>query len=542
VTDSERLDLERVAASIADGVPVDWDALAAGGTLSPEEIRALRVLETVGRSTRVGAELDHASGFELLDELGRGSTGRVWRAFDRSLQREVALKVVTSGSASRRAAFLREARLLASVRHPGIVQVHSIHEQRGEICIVLELVAGRTLAEIARTQGPFSCAEAASIGVALCRALAVLHERGVVHRDLKPANVMREESGRVVLLDFGIARSPESSEPPNGAAGTPRFMAPEQFEDGAEVGPFTDLWELGALLYWLVSARFPFEGSTYEELARAVKAAPAPLARHCPGVDPRFAALVARALAPDRRERFQTAGELARELEALTGTPRRRRAWILGTALGLSGAALLAVWLGRSAGAAGLALEAELFARREGLDVRLRSNDTIALGDLLFLEASVREPFHLYVLDEDEAGEMRVLFPVPGFEARNPLAGELVHRLPGRFFGEAHYWVVTSDGGAETVLVVASREPLRALEELLATLPPVEPGAAPAYPAVSSETRALLLRGIAGTAPERTESLVPGAAAERGALEAFVRGLDPSPDRAVRVVRLRHRR
>jgi serine/threonine protein kinase len=568
VTDSTRPELRRAAAAIADGTPLDWDALPGAG-LTPDEIRALRILEAVGRPMTLPSAADAGSGipggFEILGELGRGSMGRVWRALDRSLAREVALKVVepepsaATPSIHRRERFLEEARLLAGLRHPNIVQIHSIDEQAGRIRLVLERIEGKNLAEVVRAGGPLAPAEAARIGVELCRALAALHARGIVHRDLKPTNVMRETGGRVVLLDFGVARSDRSRRSlASDSAGTPRFMAPEQYEAQSEVGPAADLWALGVLLYWLASARFPFEGGSYQELERSVLAGRAlPLVDRLPDAPAAFARILARALERDPRQRFRSAGEMEEELRGfLAGaaaadgaSPRRephgsapaRHGWKWA---GLVAAGILVALLGWRllAARAPLSIEWQLFARRSGQDVRLRSGDATHVGDMLVLELAAAEALFVYVLDEDDAGETHVLFPVPGFELGNPLAAGRTHRLPGSREGEPQNWLVTSSGGAENILVVASRGPFAPLEQMIAGLPRVEPGATPTYPEVTAESRSLVLRGIGGTRNQPALSATTQAGGRLTLLNHVFDLMDreSDPDRSVQLIRLPH--
>ena len=561
MTDSE---LERAVSDLADGKRLDWEQLEAGGKLSLRELDALRLLERARLNPPEALE----DGFEIRAELGRGSMGRVCRAFDRSLQREVALKILApkhGWKVQSRTRFVQEARLLASVRHPGIVQVHSIHEHGGEVRIALELIEGRTLQELVDAEGPLSCAEAARVGSELCRALSALHARGITHRDLKPANVMREKGGRIVLLDFGIARSPSSFLPTAAdSAGTPRFMAPEQFEGGT-IGPYTDLWALGALLYWLVSARFPFEGEEYATLRRHVLSERAtPLLDRRADVDPRFAATLARALAREPGERHATAGELEAELRLVVGAedeppapvpappapstpapPGAGRSWGSFLALGLIVTALaLAGLLWRSRPPEALFLEAHFYAQRGAEAIRLQDGDSVTQGDLILLEASSPEPFYLYVFNQDDAGEMHVLFPVPGFEPANPLPAGATQRLPGRYRGESQLWQVTSDGaGGESLLLVAAREPLQAMETLLASIPPVVPGAPPTYPALSPQDRRAVLRGIGGTTSEPQPTAAP--AAQRASadldLATILQEVQLAPGFAVRTLRLRNR-
>ena len=567
MTDTPSSELERAAADLSAGKPLDWQRLRAGG-LSPQELTALEVLEAAQLGGPAVPTLEE--GFEIRAELGRGAMGRVYRAFDRSLQREVALKIVAPERVAdplARASFLTEARLLAAVRHPGVVQVYSVHAHEDGIRMALELIEGRTLEEIVLAEGPFSSSETAHIGSELCRALAALHERDIVHRDLKPSNAMREKGGRIVLLDFGIARSPSVAGPLTGAAaGTPRFMAPEQFR-GDEVGTHTDLWALGALLYWLASARFPHEGADYLELQRSVLEGRAvPLVDQRNDIDPRLAAILERCLSPEPRDRPRSAGELAGELRRLDasapglatrppsearpappGPVRGSRRWGL-LALILAGVAL-ALWAGNRDREPALEVEAQLFARRAGPDgagndVRLVDGDAVTVGDKLTLEVSSPEPIHVYVFNQDDTGEMHVLFPVPGFEPRNPLPAGAVHRLPGALDGEPQSWVVTtSGGGGETLLLVATRAPVQAMEDMVAAIPPVRPGGAAAYPQLGPETRAALLRGIGATtsAGEAVKTADGSSPSGRLELGKVLERLDPTPGFFVRQLRLRNR-
>lgn len=266
-------------------------------------------------------------GFEILGELGRGGFGVVYRARDRVLGREVAIKCSLRGarelSSGERRRILSEARALASVDHPNVVRVFSAGESdEGQIQIVMELLRGKSLYEWVKLNGPASADEAAHIGLKLCGALAALHARKLVHRDVKPANVMRVEGGRIVLLDLGFASEfelgPRSA--PNEIVGTPLLMAPEQFSRGVALDARTDLYALGVTLYWLVSARYPIEGRTHVEIAIAVREGRSvPLRDRRPSIPPEFAALIDRATALSPRDRFASAGEFERALQRWLG-------------------------------------------------------------------------------------------------------------------------------------------------------------------------------------------------------------------------------
>src|SRR5215472_8717805 len=209
-----------------------------------------------------------AGRYELLDPVGHGAMGTVWRARDLRLDREVAVKEVrlpglmTAHERSvLRERSLREARVAARLTHPGVVTVHDVIEVEGSPWIIMELVPSRSLAQVLGDDGPMPPARAAPMGMTLLEALGSAHAAGVVHRDVKPGNILVTPEGRVVLTDFGIATL--HGEPGLTQAGmvmgTPGFCAPERIR-GEPASPASDLWSLGATLYAAVEGRGPFEG------------------------------------------------------------------------------------------------------------------------------------------------------------------------------------------------------------------------------------------------------------------------------------------
>src|SRR5207248_1895533 len=160
-----------------------------------------------------------------------------------------------------------EGRLLARIRHQNVITVHgvAVHEQR--VGLWMELVRGETLEQLLAKQGPMSAREAALIGIDLCRALAAIHAAGLIHRDIKAQNVMREDGGRIVLMDLGTGRKMDASRRQGltDLAGTPLYLAPELFE-GAAASERTDLYSLGVLLYHLVTGTFPVKATVLDEL------------------------------------------------------------------------------------------------------------------------------------------------------------------------------------------------------------------------------------------------------------------------------------
>jgi serine/threonine-protein kinase len=274
-----------------------------------------------------GAALDGR--YELQELIGEGAFGRVYRGRDRRLDREVAIKVVKPWWADDPdwvAVFEREARLLARINHPGIVQIHDVGHCADGLYYVSELVAGEDLAERLRRRGEAGLdpAEARSLALGLCGAVAGAHAAGIVHRDVKPANVLiavgpagdpegPPARALVKVADFGIARLAESTEDgPSLIAGTPRYMAPEQ-ADGGRMTPATDVYAIGAILFEMLAGRPPFDGRTVVELAVRHREDPVPpLPAH---VDLDLATVVYTALAKRPADRYPDAGAMARALE-----------------------------------------------------------------------------------------------------------------------------------------------------------------------------------------------------------------------------------
>jgi len=263
--------------------------------------------------------------YVLLDELARGGMGAVSRARDARDGREVAIKRLIAGAlASDRARerFRREARALARLRHPRVVALLDWGEDRGAPYLVLELVVGETLAARLAREGPLIVREAARLTALLARAVAHCHAEGVLHRDLKPDNVLVDAEGAPRLTDFGLTREVElaasrAALTKSGTLlGTPGFWAPEQARgDRDAIGPPTDVYGLGALLYALLTGQPPASGDTLFAVLEATKRPPEPPSSLRPAVDPALEAIVLAALARDPAARPSAAG-LAERLEA----------------------------------------------------------------------------------------------------------------------------------------------------------------------------------------------------------------------------------
>jgi Flp pilus assembly protein TadD len=250
---------------------------------------------------------------QLQEKVGEGTFGEVFRAFDTQLHREIAVKLLRVGSSPDRLVdrMLREGRVLARVHHPNVVVVHGAEVREGRAGLSMEFIRGATLERLLKTQGTFSAREAALIGQDLCRAVAAVHGAGLVHRDIKAQNVMREEGGRVVLMDFGAGQLREAgARGPARLTGTPLYLAPEIL-NGSEATVQSDIYSLGVLLYHLVTGEFPVRANAIEELrvahaeGRAVR-----LHDARPDLPDGFVQVVERACEPSPDRRYQSAGEV----------------------------------------------------------------------------------------------------------------------------------------------------------------------------------------------------------------------------------------
>jgi len=271
--------------------------------------------------------------YEVIGPLGVGGMGEVYRARDENLGREVALKVLApslAGDPEHLTRFEREARLLASLNHPGIAMIHGLERGAGAPFLVLELVEGETLADRIAA-GPLPIDEALRIGVQLADALAAAHDRGVIHRDFKPSNVKITPEGRVKVLDFGLAKglaffagasgslSPtvgfETATKTGTILGTPAYMSPEQAR-GKALDRRSDVWSFGCVLYEALTGRRAFEGDSAADIIAAIVGREpdwSALPRGLPEAIPR---LLARCLDKDVEQRLRDVGDARWELES----------------------------------------------------------------------------------------------------------------------------------------------------------------------------------------------------------------------------------
>lgn len=270
----------------------------------------------------VGERLSH---YKIVERIGAGGMGVVYRAHDEQLDRDVAIKVLPSGSFADDSAhkqFRKEALSLARLNHPNIATVHEFGSQDGIDFLVTEYIPGITL-DAKLTRGPLPPAEVARLGVQLAEGLAAAHQQGIVHRDLKPANLRLTPEGRLKILDFGLAQlTPHASElgltatvtRSQETSGTLPYMSPEQLS-GEAVDARSDIWAAGAVLYEMSTGKRPFPQSVPALLINAIlNQAPEPASRLNPAVPAVLNEVILKALAHDLARRYQSATELATDL------------------------------------------------------------------------------------------------------------------------------------------------------------------------------------------------------------------------------------
>lgn len=269
--------------------------------------------------------------FELRGVLGSGAFGKVYRAFDPQLGREVALKVPLAAavqSEKERAQFLKEARSAAAINHPNVCQVHEVGEADGRPYIVMALVRGQSLADTLKARKePLPEKQAALVARKIALALAAAHDSGIVHRDLKPANVMFDRERKdIVVMDFGLARGPKLGDARGTQSGvimgTPAYMSPEQARgDSKGVGPAGDIFSLGVILYELLTGTRPFTGTATEVIGKILHVEPKKPSTVRPGIDPRLESACLKAMAKDPAARFASMKEFAAALDAVLRKP-----------------------------------------------------------------------------------------------------------------------------------------------------------------------------------------------------------------------------
>ena len=350
--------------AILDGTPLDSAAAESCDATERPWARQLKVLAAIAEFHRRSARSESATNavptsqsnandesielwghLRLLEPVGRGSFGQVYRAWDTRLDREVALKLLPAGSSSGDRpplAIIHEGRLLARVRHANVVTIYGAEQISDQIGLWMEFVRGETLEQILEQRTVVSTTEAVAIGIELSRAISAVHGAGLLHRDIKTHNVMRAADGRIVLMDFGTGRELDDDASPD-LAGTPLYVAPEVLE-GQQATIQSDIYSLGVLLYHLVAGSYPVQAQTVREVRGAHERGERTAVQTArPDVPPKLARVIERATAPRPEQRYESADALGADLTALKPRPRVVR---LAYAAGLAAASILVAGAG----------------------------------------------------------------------------------------------------------------------------------------------------------------------------------------------------
>jgi serine/threonine-protein kinase len=304
-----------------------------GAQLIPSE--ALQVSKTLTletQSDQLTRGTVFAGRYEILEELGTGGMGSVYRVFDRKLEEEVALKLIRPDIAASRKTierFKNELKVARKITHPNVCRMYDLHEEGKTLYITMEYVQGEDLKSVIHRMGTLTMGKAISIAQQVADGLAEAHKLGIVHRDLKPGNIMIDKEGNAKIMDFGIARiQAVSSTTAEGAIiGTPEYISPEQVE-GKPADARSDLYALGVIFFEMVTGKAPFEGDTPLSIAHKhryeLPPDPQKLNSHIPNGLNR---IILRLLEKDREKRYQTTDELIADLVgAEEALPKAERA------------------------------------------------------------------------------------------------------------------------------------------------------------------------------------------------------------------------
>lgn len=327
----ERQNLERLTTALSDSQDIDWST-AQRAAIDPEEARVIRNLQFLSSVAEANRQVLSQSKdlpfvtwghLRLVERVGSGGFGEVFRAWEDVLHREVALKLFAKASdeesGDRMDRLLEEARHLANLRHENLLRVYGAEVHHGRVGFWMEFVQGETLEGILRRQGPMDAIEASNVGIKLARALGALHKAGVLHRDIKAENVIREVGGHLYLVDLG-AGAADSEDEAIQREGTPSYMAPEVLLEGRS-SKSADIYSLGVLLFYCVAGVFPVEGEGVADIRAAHRAAQRQsLGELRPNLPAAFRRVVERCLEADPAKRFRSASEVEDALtESLTG-------------------------------------------------------------------------------------------------------------------------------------------------------------------------------------------------------------------------------
>jgi serine/threonine protein kinase len=317
-------------------MPTPTPTAAAGSPASPGEAETLPP-ETAPLPVDPGIPpelIDHPR-YRVLELLGSGGMGRVYKAEHRIMERLVALKVINRNLVENPAAverFRREVKTAARLIHPNIVTAFDAEQVENCHFLVMEYVEGQSLDRVVQTRGRLPVAEACDYVRQAALGLQYAHERGMVHRDIKPQNLMRTPGGQVKILDFGLARFLSEGKPATALTqfgvimGTPDYIAPEQAHDPRAADIRADIYSLGCTFYYLLAGRVPFpDGSMLQKLMAQVDKAPMPLTQMRSDLSPELLRIVDRMVAKDPARRYQTPADVARKIAAWSNNTGERQ-------------------------------------------------------------------------------------------------------------------------------------------------------------------------------------------------------------------------
>jgi len=338
----------------------------------------------LGQDLLIGTVLDH---YRIVEKIGAGGMGEVYRARDEHLSRDVAIKVLPPGTlsdASARKHFHKEALVLSQLNHPNIATIHDFNTEQGVDFLVMEYIPGITLSEKVAA-GALPEKEVLRLGVQLAEGLAAAHEHGVVHRDLKPGNLRITSDGRLKILDFGLAKlwhpvtataTTESLSDTQTMAGTLPYMAPEQLL-GGEIDARSDLHAAGLALYEMATGRYPFAEAERSQLIGAIlKRPPRPPTVLNPNLSPKFEWIIGKCLEKEPENRYQSAKELAIDLRSLLTTSTVKVAEVP-----VAGRRFWKVVVSASLMLVAVAIAGTLYLRLHQATTHLTEKDTIVLSD-----------------------------------------------------------------------------------------------------------------------------------------------------------------
>ncbi len=484
-----RLRVERLQAESSAGHPVAPELPGWAGMSSPAkgpeaETTCMPVMSDPIEGVAAGpGECGPATGrpdrigrYQIIGELDSGGQALVYRAVHPTLPRELAIKIAYEPSPIDQSLLKGDAELLALLDHPNLVRVHDLDLHEGRPFVVMEFVQGRNLQQVAQ-QSLLSCSQVAAWVAVIARALEYVHRCGVVHQDVKPKNILIDESGRLRLIDFGVARWrhawSEGEVGPSG--GTLAFMAPEQARGESErVGAPSDIFGLGGVLYFLLTGQAPFGGKTRDEQwRRASRCDFDRAALRAKKVPHGLERVVLKAMSAEPRDRFASADDMARALDAYRSWPRRL-AMAAGLLLAI-GAMVLWSWWPReppvtdatkaAASVAGPS-SARVF-RIELLQValhpRARDDPSGTIGIDVFagrlsqdarVQARLSGPGYCYLLALNTNGKTQLCYPDKPQVAPSRVTTIDFPLDPGRGFG------LTDGAGTQVFVLVASEKPL----------------------------------------------------------------------------------